>query len=223
LLWKSGENFTVRVKSLNASGQKGFKGSVSVRIFDDSYKILYDKKQPFEVADGISVNQADFEAFAIPSDYKSRYFYAVTELYGADGKTVSRSAYRPRTIAAMEDAEQFKKYVAGPVAFPTLTQGPWLKDTVQKSPKTTLKVERTEPKPNNPRDFEQKLTLTNTGKFPCPLVILDIASADVVVDCSDNYFWLEPGETKTITATIHARAGKEAKPQNVNVRGWNIE
>jgi beta-mannosidase len=223
LLWKSGENFVVRVKSLNAAKQKGFKGNVSVRIFDDSYKILYDKKQPIEISDGIAVNQVDFEPFTIPNDYKNRYFYVVTELFGTDGKFVSRSVYRPRTIKAMEDSEYFKKFVSAPIAWITLNEGPWLKDTIQKSPKTTLNIKRTEPKPINSRDFEQILTVSNTGNVPCPLVILDIASTDVVVDCCDNYFWLDSGETKTITATIHARDGKESKPLNVNVRSWNVE
>ncbi|MDR1268224.1 MAG: hypothetical protein LBK82_01750, partial [Planctomycetaceae bacterium] len=223
LLWKSGENFTVCVKSLNAAGQKGFKGNVSVQILDDSYKILYDKKQPMELSNGVAVNQVDFEPFTIPNDYKSRFFYVVTELFGEDGNSVSRSVYRPRTIKAMEDPEYFKKFVSDPVAWSTQTEGPWLKETIQKSPKTTLHVKRTEPKPINPRDFEQILTVSNTGNVPCPLVLLDIASADVVVDCNDNYFWLDSGETKIITATIHARDGKEPKPLDVKVWSWNVE
>jgi beta-mannosidase len=223
LLWKSGENFMVRVKSLNAAEQQGFKGNVSVRIFDDSYIILYNKKQPIEVSDGIAVNQVDFEPFTIPNDYKNRYFYVVAEMFGADGKSVSRSVYRPRTIKAMEYPEYFKKFVSAPIAWITLNEGPWLKDTIQKSPKTTLNIKRTEPKPINSRDFEQIITVSNMGNVPCPLVILDIVSADVVVDCCDNYFWLDSGETKTITATIHARDGKEPKPLNVNVRSWNVE
>jgi len=223
LLWKSGERFTIRVKTLNASGQKGFQGNAKVRIFDDTYHVLYEKKQPIEISNGTAVNQIDFEPFAIPNDYKSRYFYVVTELFGADGKLLSRSTYRPRTIAAMEDAEFFNKFVSSPIAFPTLTEGPWLKPTIQKSPKTTLKVEKSDPKIINDRDFTQNLTITNTGAVPSPLVILDIPSADVVVDCSDNYFWLDAGETKTITATIHTCLDKQPKPMSVNVRSWNVE
>lgn len=223
LLWKSGEQFNVRIKSLNTAGQQGFKGLVSVQFFDDSYKILYDKKQPIEISNGVAVNQVDFEPFTIPNDYKNRYFYVVTELLGTDGKSVSRSVYRPRTIEAMEEPEYYKKFVSAPIAWITLTKGPWLKETIQKSPKTTLKVEKTKPKQINSRDFEQILTISNTGNVPCPLVMLDIASADVVVDCNDNYFWLAAGETKIITATIHARDGKELKPLDVQVRSWNVE
>jgi beta-mannosidase len=223
LLWKSGEQFIVRVKTLNASQQKRFNGNISVQIFDDSYEILYDKKLPINVSNGVAVNQVDFEPFAIPNDYKSRYFYVVTELFDTNGKSVSRSVYRPRTIEAMENPEYYKKFVSAPIAWATLTKGPWLKETIQKSPKTTLKIEKTKPKPVNSRDFEQILTISNTGNVPCPLVILDIASADVVVDCNDNYFWLASGETKTITTTIHARDGKEPKALEVNVRSWNAE
>jgi beta-mannosidase len=223
ILWKSGEDFPIRVKSLNAAGQRGFKGSVRVRIFDDSYKKMYENKKDFEVSEGISVNKIDFDKFTISNDYKSRIFYVLVELVDRESKIISRSVYRPRTIAAMEESEFYNKYVSSPIAFPTLTKGPWLKDTIQNSPKTTLQIERTEPKQINSRDFEQKLTISNTGKFPSPLVILEIASADVVVNCSDNYFWLEPCETKIITATIHACDGKEPKPLNVNVRAWNVE
>jgi len=224
LLWKSGEAFPVGVQALSAPGQKAFQGTARVRIMDDEYKILYDKSSPISVSEGVAVDRAEsFEPFTIPSEYKSRFFYVIVTLLDGEGKAVSRSTYRPRTIAAMEEAEFYDKFVAGPVAWPTLTEGPWLKNTLEKSPKTRLEIKRTTPKSINDREFEQVLTLANQGGVPCPLVMLDVPSADVVVYCDDNYFWLEPGETRTVTATIRFRDGKDPKPIDVRVRAWNAE
>ena len=223
ILWKSGETFPIRCKVLQAANQKGFAGRIRARVLNDVYQPLYDATKPLQISDGVSIDTADFEPFRIAGDYKSRIFYIVTELFTADGRLVSRSTYRPRTIAMMEENEFYKKYTTEPIAWPTLQNGPWFKNTVEASPKTRLEVSRNEPRQINPRDFEQTLTIKNAGSFPCPLVMLDVIDPEVVVACSDNFFWLEPGETRTIKAVVHTRDGKETKPADIRVRSWNAQ
>ena len=221
ILWKGGEVFPIRVRTLNAPQRQGFDGIVKVCVLDDAYHKLYEQSKPISVSVGPVVDGMDFDAFTIPANYKNRIFFVVTELSDRDGKAVSRSTYRPRTIAAMENSDFYDQYIAGPVAWPTLTEGPWLKDTLEQSPKTRLEVKRTLPKLLPGGEFEQILTITNQGEVPCPLVLLDIPSAEVVVYCDHNYFWMEPGETRTVTATIRFRDGKPPQPVDVRVRAWN--
>ena len=154
--------------------------------------------------------------FSIPADYRSRFFFIVAELSDGSGKMISRSVYWPRTIPQMEDPEYHKKYVESAPEWPTMDKGPWLKPTVAKS-KTTLAVSPL----TKVNDNRCSLTVTNKGKNPSPMTIIDLDGG--IFTTSDNFFWLAPGESKEITINVKSSSPIGKAPTKVMVTSWNAK
>jgi hypothetical protein len=60
--------------------------------------------------------------------------------------------------------------------------------------------------------------VTNTGRFPSPITTLDVD--DCIYYSSDNFFWLEPGESKNITLNIKDD-GNSSGELLIKVLSWN--
>lgn len=60
----------------------------------------------------------------------------------------------------------------------------------------------------------KSVTITNTGNVPVMGVTVEVPGKASVLSLSDNYLWLDAGETKTIEMNINDRA---------TVTGWNVK
>ncbi|MBQ0005841.1 MAG: hypothetical protein KBS57_00330, partial [Alistipes sp.] len=90
----------------------------------------------------------------------------------------------------------------------------WLKPTVAQS-KTKLTVSGLK----NERNGTVSFTVTNTGKKPSPFTYIKVD--DEIFYCSDDYFWLNPGESKSVKVNI-----KDYSPQRkftVSINSWNAK
>ena len=215
MLFAPGDEIPLNVNVLNGAETKAFKGRISLRIMDDRFKVLKAEEKDIAVSAGTSVTKMELGQFDIPSDYHSRYLFIVAKLKDADGNVLSQTTYWPRTIKQMEDPEYYKEYLEKTPAWPTLTEGPWLKPTVARS-KTTLAVSGF----NTEGENEYALTVTNKGKYPSPMTIVDVN--DGIFYTSDNFFWLEPGESKVVKITIKDGSA-EVNPLKVTVASWNAK
>lgn len=112
----------------------------------------------------------------------------------------------------MEDKEFYDKYLTAPADWPSLSAGPWLKPTVAQS-KTKLSVSGF----SRSEEGTVTFTVTNTGKKPSPFTYMDVK--DEIFYCSDDYFWLEPGDSKVITVRI--KGYSPDKKYVVSVNSWN--
>ena len=216
MLFAPGDEIPIKVNVLNGACSKALSGKVEVKVLDDRFKDLKSYEQAVSVSKGTSVTKAEIGEFQIPSDYRSRFFFVVARLIDKTGSVISRTVYWPRTIPQMEDPEYYKTYLESAPAWPTLDKGPWLKPTVAKS-KTTLSVGPvTSPEPD-----VYCLTVTNKGKNPSPMTIIDVD--DRIFFCSDNFFWLDSGESKEVRISTKAGSLGERDPFKITVSSWNAK
>lgn len=223
LLWASGETMSFPVKVTNAHAAiPGCKTSVTV--YDDQFKRLWTAEKPLAIAAGPSVNSADAGSFSIPTDYKDRFLIVVAELKDRTGKLISRSMYYPRSLTMMDDKAFHDKYVAEPIAWPTLAKGPFLKPTIQKTT-TRLESKVLSIKPlDEPGSQSMRsailVQIRNAGAVPAFMTKIDVVSAKRALVADDNYFWLAPGETRTLSADVLWRE-TPGSAASVVVSAWN--
>ncbi|RIV27253.1 beta-mannosidase [Fibrisoma montanum] len=223
LLWKAGESIPLNTKITNAS-QTALPGTVSVTVWDDAFRQLWTKDTRMTVQPGTSVTSAPIGSYVIPADYKDRFLFVVAELKDASGKLVSRSLYFPRSLTMLDDKAFYDKYVSEPIAWPTLDKGPFLKPTVQKSAtrleSSLVSIKQLDDARSQLIRSVVTVQVRNTGTTPAFMTKIDIAGAKRALVADDNYFWLAPGESRTLSADVLWR---ETPTGNVSVvaSAWN--
>lgn len=220
LIWAPGETIGLDVQVTNSlfTTNQGYKATVTV--LDDSFKQLSKKTLPVNIAGGPSVNRVSFGSFAIPADYKDKYLFILTELRDKAGKLVSSAYYYPRCLKKMEDKAFHDQYVNEPIPWVTLDKGPWLKPTVAKTnTKLSLKVKHN--KVITADESEISLLVKNEGITPAFMTKIDISGVKRAFYASDNYVWLQPGETKEITMNVNWREGKDKAV--LIAQAWNAK
>ena len=160
--------------------------------------------------------------YSIPQTYKEKYFFAVVSLTDEHGKVISHAEYWPRTIKLMEDEAYYQKFVSEPVDWPTLANGPWLKPTVAKH-KTTVELKDVKLMKMNENKGQLHIVVTNRGKLPSFMTHLDIEGVPRSFYANDNYFWLAPGETKSIEIDFELRGGQVASSMKLVLKPWNAK
>lgn len=220
LIWAPGETIGLDVQVTNSlfTTNQGYKATVTV--LDDSFKQLSKKTLPVNIAGGPSVNRVSFGSFAIPADYKDKYLFILTELRDKAGKLVSSAYYYPRCLKKMEDKAFHDQYVNEPIPWVTLDKGPWLKPTVAKTnTKLSLKVKHN--KVITADESEISLLVKNEGITPAFMTKIDISGVKRAFYASDNYVWLQPGETKEITMNVNWREGNDKAV--LIAQAWNAK
>lgn len=222
LLWGAGERFPMKVKVLNGVNQRGFVGRVHMQVFDDSFQKVWSVENEVDVPPETSVTAVRLPDFDIPDHYKSRFFFVLAELYDEKGNLVSRADYWPRTIPQMESTDYRSQYVAKPIEWPVLEQGPWLKPTVAKArTRLAVHVDRIVRKEN--RLWGADVTVQNTGNHPSFMTQLEIEGAKRLFFADDNFFWLQPGESREIHLEINLREETDGKPVTLVLFSWNAD
>lgn len=158
--------------------------------------------------------------FTIPKAYKSRYFFVLAQLYDPSGRLVSQADYWPRTIPLMEDSTYRMKYVSAPCKWPSLADGPWLKPAVAKN-KTQLQLGIHRISQIADDQWALDVTVANKGKLPSFMTRLEIEGIKRLFFADDNFFWLQPGETKHIHLEFKAREDIRNKQAILVLSSWN--
>ncbi|WP_128548103.1 glycoside hydrolase family 2 protein [Larkinella soli] len=218
LLWKAGETIPLAVKVTHA-GTNALPGTVSVSVWDDAFRPLWAKEVRLTASTGPSVTSASAGSFTIPPAYKDRFLFIVSELKDAAGKLVSRSVYFPRSLTKMDDKAFYDQYLAEPIAWPTLEKGPFLKPTVQKSA-TRLESRLLSMKKLDDTRSQLVVQVRNTGTTPAFMTRIDLTGVKRALVADDNYFWLAPGESRSLSADILWRETPAGNVQVV-VSAWN--
>jgi beta-mannosidase len=127
----------------------------------------------------------------------------------------------------MSDPAFYKAYTEfNTNEWPLLPDGPWLKSTVQKGRQARLKLEVTGKEKVTDRVSRLQVKVTNQGQVPSFMTTLALESNDFIFYNSDNYFWLEPGESRELTMHVAERSvvyhtGKARPAQVITLRSWN--
>lgn len=208
LLWSPGEKMNLDLKITNAAPVPGNTYTATVTVFEDDFKQVYKNNQQVNVAGGTTVTAAAAGSFTIPSSYKDRFIFILATLKDTKGKLVSSAYYYPRSLVKMEDSAFHQKYVSEPVPWIALDKGPWLQPTVAAT-STSLSMKLKDTKNIGTDQCVLKFTVTNTGTIPAFMVKADITGVKRAFFASDNYLWLQPGETREIEMQVLWRDKKE--------------
>ncbi|WP_234736737.1 glycoside hydrolase family 2 protein [Tellurirhabdus bombi] len=220
LLWKPGESITLATKITHSVPKAVPNARISLRIYDDSFKPLWQQERAANVAAGTSVSETKFGAYAIPADYRDRFLFVVAELRDAAGKLLSRSFYYPRSLSKLEEADFYQQYVSKPIPWPTLEKGPFLKPVVSKTG-TTLALSVRSNEPLSAESSRIRVSVSNTGKTPAFMTKVDVLGTKRAIVASDNYTWLAPGETQEIELDVLWREPATRKNASLTVSAWN--
>lgn len=217
LLLAPGESIPVNAAILNseAAGRAGL--TVTARVLDDNFAELWKRSAPVALKAGPSVANASLGAFQLP-EKGDCHIFLVLELRDSAGALVSRSVYYPRVLAMMADAKTREEFRRAPKEWPSLDKGPWLKPAVARN-QTALSLELLGQKPAANGRTQLQLRVRNTGTQPAFPVKVDIAGAKRSFFASDNFFWLAPGESKTVSLEVLWRS--EPGAASVDVSAWN--
>jgi beta-mannosidase len=221
LLWKSGEPIELNAKVTNAT-EAYPKAKATVLVYDDRFKQIAKEEKISDIPAGTSVTNILLNSYIIPSAYKNRFLFLVTELNDASGKLISRSVYYPRVLSMMDDSSFYNKYVSEPIPWVTLDKGPWLKPTAANS-KTSLELKVISTQPLADGNTEIQLTIKNTGKIPAFMTTIDIEGAKRIFYARDNYFWLDSGEEKKLSMTLSFREDIVDKKIVLTAGAWNAK
>ena len=219
LVWGANEKIGL-VGKVTHAGANAFAGKVSVAIYDDTFKPLWNNEAAVNVTEGPSVTPANLGEYQIPSTYRDRFLFAVAELRNSNDELISRSFYYPRVLKQMDDQVFHEKYVNEPIPWITLDKGPWLKPTVVKT-QTKLNAEILAIKSISAERSQVKVKIVNTGKVPAFMTNVDIAGIKRAIYATDNYFWLAPGEIREMEMEILWREERVGKNIVLNVGAWN--
>ena len=218
LLWKPGDTMRLRAQVISSRAKPLAHHRIRIRLWDDELNLLDENAQAVSCEAGPSVTTLEAPSFLIPSDYRERFFLAVVELFDDAGHLVSRSVYYPRTIALLDDPAENAQYKAFEKPdWPLLSQGPWLKPRLAQGPQAELAVE-VGPWVSTPSTGTMQVTITNKGSVPAVHVHVDIEGVSAFF-ATDNDFWLDAGEQKTLTMTC--KAPEDTKRVRTTVQVWN--
>ncbi len=214
LVFAPEEEFPVTAVIFNDSGEKTDL-SVSVKIFSPKWSV------DFKYESDITLNDTKTELlcgnFKIPDGYSDSSFILTAEI--TDGKSTLRTVCWPKCIKLFKDSQKRKEMRSVPHQNPIYEHGPWLKETVCKAGKTSVKAKVVRRSRTADRTVSEIL-VGNTGNLPAfPVCIHSDESAPYYL--SDNYFLLDVSEKRRIILTVMAEKGEY--PENFNVSGWNLD
>lgn len=222
LLWAPGEAFPISINVLNGVDRPSFKGVVQVKILDDSFREVWQASENVNVPEGTSVLKEEIGTYAIPHTYREKYFFVIVSLTDEYGKVISHAEYWPRTIKLMEDEAYYQKFVSEPIEWPTMENGPWLKPTVAKH-KTSVGFKEVKLMKKNGNKGRLHVVVTNKGRLPSFMTNLDIEDVSRSFYANDNFFWLAPGETKSIEIDFELRERQVASSMKLVLNSWNAK
>jgi beta-mannosidase len=201
LLWAPGEKMDLKLKVMSSPGTTATGLKASILAFDDSFREIYRIEKPVTLKPGTAVASLSAGTLNIPETYKDKFLFLLADLKDGNGKLISRSYYYPRVLTKMQDTAFYKKYISEPIAWITLEKGPWLKPVVHQSA-TLLSINVTGNKKITQTESELTIIIKNTGKLPAFMTKVDVAGVKRSFYATDNYLWLQPGETKQVIMNV---------------------
>lgn len=222
MLWKPEETIPLKVKILNPGQMNMEQNKIVLSILDQQFKELY--KQERKTLSGTEeiIPTILFDSFTIPEKYRQQYFFLIAELQNQAGELISRSVYWTRTINQLDENEYYNRYLSEPMPWPELKDGPWLKPIVAKN-KTTIRITDCKLDNFNGTSGELSYTITNTGSYPAFMCTFEIENVKRKFFATDNYYWLESGESKTVKVYFQLREAMNKNQLALSFQAWNAK
>jgi len=183
LFWPPASNFQSRLFVCNDTLKSYQNCSVRVRLYDGQLNLLTENLRQVEVlAD--SVNRCGTLSYKIPQASDNQVLFLCVDFINDNSDVLSRSLYTPRIGESS-------------IKMPYLEKGPWISD-VKEYPTTLEAVRQGQWTKFDDGEYACKIAIQNTGDRPAYQASLAVPNHEEFMRYSDNFFWLEAGETRVV-------------------------
>jgi beta-mannosidase len=196
--WAPGDTFRASVYGVNDGTLEIKDARIEARILDWKMRQLAVKNWATTIPPNGVRSEARELTLPIPAETPPSYLFLELTMTGASAQRLSRRAYWIRVVELPVDPAARSKQLA--LAYPAAKAGPWLKPQIEGSP-TEIGAELVGLKTVGP-EAHLKIVLKNTGRNPAYPVRLSVTPDVYSTIWSDNYFWLDAGESVSLEATI---------------------
>jgi len=156
---------------------------IRVRFYDQRLSLLKERCYPVSVSHN-SAQHGGFFRYGLPNSSGGKIYFLCVDLMDEREQVLSRSVYTPRVGEP-------------PTESVYLREGPWISQV--KDWPTNLKADWKQSwTKQDDSSFRATVAIRNTGTRPAYQVSLSTPGNDSLTSYSDNFFWLEPGETRDI-------------------------
>ncbi|GHV43269.1 hypothetical protein AGMMS49546_24370 [Spirochaetia bacterium] len=222
LIYKVNEKVKLPLRVINES-RKELKGiTVRLEVYDHLLKKTMEKNYKKDIPENCFLSKINDAEFSIPEDFRDTFFFIRAALYH-DGALLHQSIYWPKCLGLMDDETFFKKRRASPQENIVFNQGPWLKEEVKKAEQASLYAECRKIS-TGAEDGRSRfaIRLVNGSPNPAFPVSLRIIDHRCVQHLTDNFFFMEAGETRELELDIFDRSGSLNR-FNLDISAWNTE
>jgi beta-mannosidase len=198
--WGPGSIFHASAFALNDTTKPLLGCRMTARVLDRAMNPVLVRSWSLTIPAGGIKSASHQIQWQIPPEMKDGYFFLEMTLNDAQGHRISTRAYWLRVLTSLAKPEALAKWQAKASAETTSTDGPWLKPQIAEN-HTTVAAEVDTSKVTG-SEMQVTVKVKNNGLKPAYPVKLSVGSDEYSSLWSDNYFWLAPGESKTIVGTI---------------------
>jgi beta-mannosidase len=198
--WGPGDTFKASVFGLNEGNGDSEDVSIQARIFDRDLRVVHDEQWRTRLPSNNRASEARNVEWPIPANTPEGYLFFELSLRDPRGALVSRRAYWLRIVTLLADPGARQRWQSAPVPELVTDKGPWLRPQVaatRSSLEATAKIEG-----QSEKEAKLSVRLTNRSQVPAYPVRVELLPDVYSVLWSDNFFWLAPGETVSIEATV---------------------
>lgn len=188
-----GEEWRAKLFAVNETDETIKNATLRVKLVDSSFRMLKEKTCVCDIAKNQTSRLGYFTYFVSEKTEEITVFFIVELFIGE--KILSRSVYCPRIGKRTHKAQFYK-------------EGPHISDVEKMKTLLETSMEQTE------QGF--KITVVNVGEYPAFEVAIEQAENNSPLILSDNYFWLDKGESKEIYLEGEIS-------EDLNISAWNSE
>jgi len=217
-----GEKVEMPVRILAEAAGTPPKGvKVTARLVGPDLKTrqVWDDFPALDVPEGSASLTGPALSFTVPENFARAFFFVVVEIATGDEKPPIRNVYTFRCPPQLEDETFREQYRAEAKRGLFFDKGPWLRPQVMKTP-TTLSCRLVSAQRENSTRVRLVAEVKNTGALPAVMTSVEVPG-ELCAVADDNFFWLEPGESRTVKLRVRTEADTPVDGLQVQVNAWN--
>ena len=197
---------------------KDVKGRAVIEVFSPDFKLVESISSEFEMNSEEYICSPIELAFNIPESYCDAFFFVRTSIY-EDEMIISSAFYPLSCLGRMRD-EQFRRDFRENTRENLIFEnGPHMRDQIIGCEMAKLEAEILSKKVKGERTTISVRLKTDKPVYP---VKLEVCEDKTVAYHSDNYFFMNSEEEKTVTMEIRNK-GNAADSLTLNITAWTTE
>ncbi len=212
------ETVSAPIRVINDSGSE-ILGSVVVDIFSPTLSKAYSEVFEAKIGDEYMTTVGGLD-FTIPENWRDSWFFLRTTLRGRDGEIISSSLYPLVCLSIFEDREFADKFRSEATPNLIFEKGPFQRAQVEGAERAVLSARLVRSERHGGR-ISAVLEI-ECKEMPAYPVVLEAVEDRTVSYMSDNFFFMDEGEVKTVTVEIWNK-GEEEREVTLSASAWNAD